>query len=115
MRIAANQLEDIVDDIVPGDGGLHVAGVPGRTVTWSALATASRSSTLRPGRATRARTRISPTGMAPRISQVNRAMIMSPRGSQCWIARPRSALGGPPCWARASHGPVVWDVASHAS
>ena len=41
-RIAAHQLEANVDDIVPGDGGLHVAGVPGRTVTWSALATASQ-------------------------------------------------------------------------
>ena len=41
-RIAAHQLEANVDDIVPGDGGLHVAGVPGRTVTWSALAPASR-------------------------------------------------------------------------
>ena len=53
----------------------------------------------------------SPTGMAPRISQVNRATIMSSRGAQCWMARPRSALGGPPCRARSSQGPVVCAVA----
>jgi carbon-monoxide dehydrogenase large subunit len=41
-RIAAHQLEANVDDIVPGEGGLHVAGVPGRTVTWADLAAASQ-------------------------------------------------------------------------
>ena len=76
-----------------------------------AVATASRNSTLRPGRTRRACTSRSPTGMAPRISQVNRATIMSSRGAQCWMARPSSALGGPPCWARSSQGPVVCAVA----
>ena len=76
-----------------------------------ACATASTSSTLRPGRITRARSSSSPTGTAPRISQVNRAMTMSSRGSHRSMARPSSALGGPPCWARGSHGPVVCSVA----
>ena len=76
-----------------------------------AVATASRNSTLRPGRTRRACTSSSPTGMAPRISQVNRVTIMSSRGAQRWMARPSSALGGPPCWARSSHGPVVCAVA----
>jgi ribosomal protein S28E/S33 len=74
---------------------------------------ASSSSTLRPGRATRAVTVISPTGMARRISQVNRVIIMSGRGWQRSIARPSSALGGPPCCALESHGPAVCTVACH--
>jgi LexA-binding, inner membrane-associated putative hydrolase len=107
---------------MPDRGG--TAGLPDRSTRHavaratsrpSALAVAASSSTLRPGRARRACTRISPTGMAPRMSQVNRATIMSSRGADRWTARPRSALGGPPCWARASHGPVVCCVASHVS
>ena len=39
----------------------------------------------------------SPTGMAERISQVNRATIMSSRGSHRCMMRPSNALGGPPC------------------
>ena len=46
-----------------------------------AVATASRNSTLRPGRTSRACTSTSPTGIAPRISQVNRLTIMSSRGA----------------------------------
>ena len=102
-----------------GTGGLSVRStrqaVARATSRPPPLATASSSSTLRPGRVRRACTRISPTGIGRRMSQVKRAMIMSSRGSQRWIARPRRALGGPPCWARASHGPVVWRVASHVS
>ena len=44
---------------------------------------------------------------------VNLATTMSSRGSQRCIVRPSSADGGPPCWARSSHGPVVCTVASH--
>ena len=62
-----------------------------------------------------ARTSTSPTGMDDRISVVNLATTMSSRGSQRCMARPSSALGGPPCWARSSHGPVVCTVASHRS
>ena len=81
----------------------------------AALATASSSSTLRPGRASRAVTCSSPTGIARRISQVNLATIMSSRGAQRCTARPSSAQGGPPCWAAGSHGPVVCGVASQRS
>jgi hypothetical protein len=79
------------------------------------LAVASSSSTLRPGRASRAVTVISPTGIAPRISQVNRAIIISSLGWQRSMARPSSALGGPACCARGSQGPVVCTVACHRS
>src|SRR3954453_7435783 len=41
-QIAAHMLESSADDIVTGAGGLHVAGVPDRTVPWSELAVASR-------------------------------------------------------------------------
>jgi carbon-monoxide dehydrogenase large subunit len=41
-KIAANLLEAAPDDIVVGDGGLHVAGVPTKGVTWVELAAASR-------------------------------------------------------------------------
>jgi len=57
----------------------------------SALAVASSSSTLRPGRTSRACTLKSPTGMARRISQVKRAIIMSARGWQRCTARPSRA------------------------
>jgi carbon-monoxide dehydrogenase large subunit len=41
-QIAAHQLEASPDDIVAGEGGLHVAGVPGQAVSWAELAVASR-------------------------------------------------------------------------
>ncbi len=41
-RIAGNLLEATADDIVTGDGGLHVAGVPSKSVSWAELAVASR-------------------------------------------------------------------------
>ncbi|MGH9116070.1 MAG: xanthine dehydrogenase family protein molybdopterin-binding subunit, partial [Acidimicrobiales bacterium] len=47
-QIAAHELEASADDIVPGDGGLHVAGVPGRTITWGDLAVASRDASRLP-------------------------------------------------------------------
>jgi carbon-monoxide dehydrogenase large subunit len=41
-RIAGNLLEATPDDIVAANGGLHVAGVPSKSVTWAELAVASR-------------------------------------------------------------------------
>ncbi len=41
-QIAAHLLEADVDDIVIGDGGLQVAGVPAKALTWGELAVASR-------------------------------------------------------------------------
>ncbi len=41
-KIAAHTLEASPDDIVPGGGGLHVAGVPGQLVSWADLAAASK-------------------------------------------------------------------------
>jgi aerobic carbon-monoxide dehydrogenase large subunit len=41
-KIAAHLLEAPVDDIVTGDGGVHVAGVPTKGVSWAELAVASR-------------------------------------------------------------------------
>jgi carbon-monoxide dehydrogenase large subunit len=40
--IAAHLLEASPDDIVTGDGGVHVAGVPSKGLSWGELATASR-------------------------------------------------------------------------
>src|SRR5439155_12374817 len=40
--IAAHLLEASPDDIVAGDGGVHVAGVPTKTLSWSELAVASK-------------------------------------------------------------------------
>jgi carbon-monoxide dehydrogenase large subunit len=40
-QIAAHALEASPDDIVRGEGGLHVAGVPGQVVSWAELAAAS--------------------------------------------------------------------------
>jgi len=49
-QIAGNMLEASADDIVVGDGGLHVAGVPTATVSWADLAITSRdASKLPPG------------------------------------------------------------------
>ncbi len=41
-QIAANLLEASADDIVVGDGGLQVAGVPSKNVSWVELAAASK-------------------------------------------------------------------------
>jgi aerobic carbon-monoxide dehydrogenase large subunit len=41
-QIAAHLLEASADDIVVGEGGLHVAGVPTAGLSWSDLAAASR-------------------------------------------------------------------------
>ncbi len=48
-QIAAHLLEASPEDIVAGDGGLHVAGVPGQTVSWGELAVASQDPTRLPG------------------------------------------------------------------
>jgi aerobic carbon-monoxide dehydrogenase large subunit len=42
QQIAAHELEASPEDVVTGDGGLQIAGVPGRTVSWQELAVASR-------------------------------------------------------------------------
>ncbi len=41
-QIAAHMLEASVDDIVVGEGGLQVAGVPANNVSWADLAAASK-------------------------------------------------------------------------
>ncbi|HEV7204225.1 MAG TPA: xanthine dehydrogenase family protein molybdopterin-binding subunit [Jatrophihabitans sp.] len=46
--IAAHQFEASPQDIVTGAGGLHVAGVPGQSVSWQELAVASRDASLLP-------------------------------------------------------------------
>lgn len=40
--IAAHLLEASPDDIVAGDGGVHVAGVPSKALSWAEVAVASR-------------------------------------------------------------------------
>jgi carbon-monoxide dehydrogenase large subunit len=47
-KIAAHMLEASTDDIVVGDGGLQVAGVPSNAVSWSQLAAASSDATKLP-------------------------------------------------------------------
>lgn len=47
-QIAAHQLEASPDDIVTSEGGLYVAGVPSRIVSWEELAVASRDASLLP-------------------------------------------------------------------
>ena len=47
-QIAAHVLEASTDDIVLGDGGLGVAGVPARVVRWPELAAASRDAARLP-------------------------------------------------------------------
>jgi carbon-monoxide dehydrogenase large subunit len=47
-QIAAHMLEAAPDDIVVGDGGLQVAGVPANAVTWVELAAASQDATKLP-------------------------------------------------------------------
>ncbi len=46
--LAAHLLEASADDIVVGEGGLHVAGVPANALSWGQLATASNDDTKRP-------------------------------------------------------------------
>ena len=48
---------------------------------------------------------------APRISTVTRASTMSSRGAVRSSAPVSSAEGGPACWWRGSHGPLVRSVA----
>ncbi len=47
-HIAAHHLEAGADDIVTSEGGLHVAGVPSRVVSWDELAVASRDASRLP-------------------------------------------------------------------
>ena len=47
-RVAGHLLEASADDIVVGDGGLHVAGVPAAVVSWGDLAVASRDASKLP-------------------------------------------------------------------
>jgi hypothetical protein len=68
---------------------------------------ASSSSTLRPGRTTRAEQRSGASGTGPRISTVMRAVRSPSRGSQRSSARASRADGGPACCAFWSHGPRV--------
>jgi carbon-monoxide dehydrogenase large subunit len=42
QQIAGHLLEASPDDIVTGEDGAHVAGVPGRTLSWAEIAVASR-------------------------------------------------------------------------
>jgi carbon-monoxide dehydrogenase large subunit len=48
-QIAGHILEASTDDIVVGEGGLHVAGVPSAVVSWGELAVASREASKLPG------------------------------------------------------------------
>lgn len=47
-QLAAHLLEANVDDIVKGDGGLQVAGVPAKAISWGELATAANDEAKRP-------------------------------------------------------------------
>lgn len=47
-RLAAHLLEASPDDIVVGDGGLQVAGVPANTLSWAELAAAANDDGRRP-------------------------------------------------------------------
>lgn len=48
QQIAGHLLEASPEDIVPGQGGVYVAGVPGRAVLWEELAVASRDASRLP-------------------------------------------------------------------
>ncbi len=48
QRIAAHLLEASADDIVVGEGGVHVAGVPAQSLSWAELAAASNDSSRLP-------------------------------------------------------------------
>ena len=71
---------------------------------------ASTSSTLRPGRTTRASTRSGAIGTARRISNVILPTCRSPSPSSRSISRPIRAAGGPACWESGSQGPRVSSV-----
>ena len=45
-ELAAQQLEASTDDIVVGEGGLHVAGVPAQSASWADLASASEGGVI---------------------------------------------------------------------
>jgi carbon-monoxide dehydrogenase large subunit len=47
-QLAAHLLEANVDDIVKGDGGLQVAGVPAKAISWGELAAAANDDSKRP-------------------------------------------------------------------
>jgi carbon-monoxide dehydrogenase large subunit len=47
-KLAGHMLEASADDIVVGDGGLHVAGVPSAGLSWAELAVASRDASKLP-------------------------------------------------------------------
>jgi carbon-monoxide dehydrogenase large subunit len=47
-KIAAHLLEATADDIVVGQGGLHVAGVPSKSTSWVDLAAASKDASKLP-------------------------------------------------------------------
>jgi hypothetical protein len=81
------------------------------TARPSARSSPATSSTDRPGRSSSTRTSTSPTGIAPRISQVSRAKTMP--GEPARASSPASsAEGGPACWWPGSHGPRVHCVAA---
>ena len=46
--LAAHLLEANAEDIVPGEGGLHVAGVPSNSLSWAELSKASNNEERRP-------------------------------------------------------------------
>jgi carbon-monoxide dehydrogenase large subunit len=48
QKIAAHLLEASPDDIVAGEGGVHVAGVPANALSWADLASASRDASKLP-------------------------------------------------------------------
>ncbi len=48
-QLAAHLLEASADDIVKGEGGLHVAGVPSNVLSWGALSTAASGPNLPEG------------------------------------------------------------------
>ena len=48
-QLAAHLFEANPDDVVLGDGGLHVAGVPAHVLSWSDLAAAVQDDASRPG------------------------------------------------------------------
>jgi aerobic carbon-monoxide dehydrogenase large subunit len=48
QKIAAHLLEASADDIVAGEGGVHVAGVPANALSWADLAVASRDASRLP-------------------------------------------------------------------
>jgi carbon-monoxide dehydrogenase large subunit len=48
QKIAAHLLEASPDDIVAGEGGVHVAGVPANSLSWADLAAASRDASKLP-------------------------------------------------------------------